>query len=73
MPKYKATGWREPDITINGTPLSFGQAMALRVAASAYLMEMSNPDALGDDEQGRAIAKGYNERLGEVIKLMIPD
>jgi hypothetical protein len=61
----------EPDITINGVRLSVGQAMALRVAATSYHVEMSQPNALGDDEVGVGIAKGYRERLSEVLDLMI--
>ena len=71
MPHDKATGWIEPDITINGVVLSFGQAMALRVAASTFLMEMSQPDPLGNDGAGRGIANGYRERMTEVCALMI--
>ena len=64
------TGWTEADITINGVALSFGQSMALRVAASTFLMTLSEPDALGDDEPGRGIAKGYRERMIEIIKMI---
>ena len=63
----------EPDITIEGVRLSFGQAMALRVAATNFMSEMGEPDALGDDEHGRSMAKGYRERLSEVLTLMIGD
>lgn len=45
--------------------------MALRVAASNFMIEMNQPDALGDDEAGRGIAKGYRERMTEVCALMI--
>ena len=64
------TDWTEPDVTINGHALSFGQAMALRVAVSSFLMSLSEPDALGDDEAGRGIAAGYRQRLIEIAKLM---
>ncbi|TGR84593.1 hypothetical protein EN866_32830 [Mesorhizobium sp. M2D.F.Ca.ET.223.01.1.1] len=62
----------EPRIEINGTILSIGQAMALRVAATAYLDEMaSNPDALGEDEHGRRMTGLYADRLNEVVRIMI--
>lgn len=64
------TGWTEPDVTINGTSLTFGQSMALRVAVSTFLMSLSEPDALGDDEAGRGIAAGYKQRLSEIAKLI---
>lgn len=65
--------WTEADITINGTKLSFGQAMALRVAATDFHKQMAQLDALGSDENGRGIAKGYSDRLAEVLALMIGD
>lgn len=64
------TGWTEADITINGAALSFGQSMALRVAVSNFLMSLSEPDALGDDEPGRNIAAGYKARMTEVSALI---
>lgn len=63
----------EADVTINGVPLTFGQSMALRVAANNFAMELQDPDALGDDEGGRSITKGYRERLAEVLGLMTRD
>jgi hypothetical protein len=64
----------EPAIEINGKTLSGGQAMAIRVACSAYFKDMiSNPDALGADEHGRAMTASYRIRLAEVLQLMILD
>lgn len=60
----------EAEITINGTPLTTGQAMALRVAAGAFLHEMGQPDALGDDEHGRRMVTAYRARIGEALALM---
>ena len=60
----------EAHMVINGLALVSGQAMTLRVACTAYLMEMEQPDALGEDEQGRAMALGYAERLREVLGFM---
>jgi hypothetical protein len=62
----------EPQIDINGVRLSVGQAMALRVACTAYLDEMaSNPDALGPDEHGRRMTSLYADRLREVVQIML--
>jgi len=62
----------EPQIAINGEPLTTAQAMAVRVACSSYFDEMaSNPDALGEDDHGRRMTALYAERLGEVIGLML--
>lgn len=60
----------EPTITVNGVTLSVGQAMSVRVAIGSYLMEMSDPDALGKDDHGRAMARAYHDRLTEVCRLM---
>lgn len=64
-------GIDEADITINGTRLGVGQAMALRVAAAGFFEEMKNPEALGPDEHGRRMVELYRQRLGEVLSLML--
>lgn len=65
-------GESEPQIDINGMRLSVGQAMALRVACTAYLDEMANdPDALGADEHGRRMTLLYATRLRDVVRLML--
>lgn len=61
----------EPQITINGHQLSFGQSMALRVAATNMLSEMSNHGALGNDDDGAQIVAAYHARLTEIINLML--
>lgn len=61
----------EPHITINGQSLSEGQAMAVRVAISDFISDMAQPEALGGDEHGIAMAKAYQERLSEVLRLML--
>jgi len=43
MPRDAETGLVEPEITINGTPLSFAQAMTLRVAVYGYAMLLDTP------------------------------
>lgn len=64
------TGFAEPDITINGTALTFAQAMTLRVAIGQFLMGLQEPDALGDDEHGLVMTKAYKARAGEIMQLM---
>jgi hypothetical protein len=62
---------KEPTITVEGVTLSQGQAMAVRVATVAYLMELdSDPLALGADDMGKRITAAYIERLREVERLM---
>jgi hypothetical protein len=60
----------EPYITINGTPLTIGQAMTVRVALSDFAITLEG--GLGDDAQGRELAKAYRERLVEIFKLIDP-
>lgn len=60
----------EASIAINGTTLTNAQSMALRVAVNAFFAEMQKPSALGDDETGVAIAKGYRERCGEIVRMI---
>lgn len=63
----------EPQIEINWTKLSDGQAMAVRVACTGFLEQMSSDaDALGPDAHGRRMTSAYADRLREVLKLMLP-
>jgi len=61
---------QEANVTINGVELTSAQSMALRVAVDTFIAEMQELNALGDDEMGIAIARGYRERCGEVRKLI---
>lgn len=61
----------EPTIVINGKPLTEAQAMAVRVAVTNMLTEMSDADALGNDPVGRGLVAGYHARLTEVISLIL--
>jgi hypothetical protein len=60
----------EPRITINGRLLTEGQAMTVRVALSAMSEEMNDQLALGDDEHGLRMTKGYKARLLEIFTIM---
>lgn len=62
----------EPTITIDGHTLTEAQASCVRSACATMLAEMTDPDALGPDAVGRAIAAAYREHLGEVLRLMVP-
>jgi hypothetical protein len=60
----------EPHITINGVELTGGQAMTVRVAISTMFAEMSEPEALGNDDMGISIASGYKDRCAEILRIM---
>ncbi len=59
-------------IIINGHELSVGQSMTLRVACSAYLMEMveSAHYALGEDGDGRDSYLKFGLQLIEVLRII---
>ncbi len=61
---------KEARIGINGTTLTVGQSMAVRMACTTFLMDMAEPNSLGDDEHGKRMAEGYRARLSEVISLL---
>jgi len=62
----------EPTIIVGNTMLSEGQSMAVRVALNSFLIEMQEPDALGDDEHGKAMAGLYRDRILEILRMMQP-
>lgn len=57
----------EPIIIINGTRLTEGQAMTLRVALGAFAVDLQ--DGLGDDDHGKTMTAGYKARLSEIFKM----
>lgn len=60
----------EANIVINNISLTEGQSMAVRVAISNYYLELTTKqDLLGDDKHGKEIAKLYEKRLAETIRL----
>jgi len=61
---------KEADIVINGVKLTFAQSMTLRVAMSSFRSEMSEEDALGNDEHGKFMAEAYAKRSDEIIELI---
>lgn len=54
----------EPSITINGVPLTVGQAMTVRCAIESFATTLE--DGLGDDEEGRAMTAAYQARINEL-------
>ena len=59
----------EPQIIINGTPLTSAQAMMVRVAIETFSVDLII-NGLGDDEHGNAMVKLYLQRIEEVRPLM---
>lgn len=58
----------ESNIQINGSALTIGQAMALRMAVSEAFSRLEvDPGAFGDDDHGRMMVSAYRSRLKEVL------
>ncbi len=62
--------WVEADIVINGTELTAGYAMVIRVAVTDLAFRMEHEDALGGDQIGRNLAKAYLEAAVEILKMI---
>ena len=61
----------EPQIVINGVQLTEAQAMTVRAAVVSFQSnQLSNPNGLGDDEHGRAMATLYGSHASDVLHLM---
>jgi hypothetical protein len=57
------------EASINGVPLTFGQAMTFRIAVTAFLVDMRE-NGLGEDEEGITVAKINENNCLEIIKLI---
>ena len=51
----------EPTVTVSGQRLSDGEVMTIRVALNSFISDMQQPNALGGDEHGKAMASGYQK------------
>lgn len=60
--------WDEPNITVNGTTLTLAQAMTVRIALQTFAIGLA--DGLGDDDAGKAIAKGYLAAIRAINELI---
>lgn len=67
MPKLH--GLVEADITINGQPLTFAQAMSLRVAVGSMRMSMTDPQTRAG--VGEQLADNYDKHLQSVERMML--
>jgi hypothetical protein len=60
----------EAVITINGTVLTVGQSLAVRVACQSELDHLEDPEYLGSDDDGVKLTEEYRRRLKEVLSLI---
>lgn len=68
MPIDRESGMVEPDITINGLPLSFAECMAVRVAISSFRMQLSSVSVRA--QLGQQLAHNYDVHLSSVEQVM---
>lgn len=68
MIKDEETGWVEPSITINGQPLSFAEAMTVRVAIATMQLQMSDP---ATQALVGKVAAGYVACCGSIFSKML--
>lgn len=64
-------GSPEADVVINGVKLTPGQSMALRVACTRHLSEMSEPGTLGNDQHGEMMRQGYHTHMEANLGLIV--
>lgn len=60
---------KEAEISISGVTLTEGQSMTVRVAIQTFGMTLQD-DGLGSDRHGKAMAKGYLDRIAEINALI---
>jgi hypothetical protein len=68
MPKDDESGLVEPDITINGYPLTFAECMSVRVAIGSYRMLLSSPEVR---KQLGNLAVNYEFHLANVERVFL--
>ena len=56
-------------ITINGSALTPGQAMTIRVAIETFAIDLAD-NGLGDDPHGQAMTSGYLKAIQEIRRMM---
>lgn len=54
---------KEAQITISGTPLSFGESMTVRVAVQNFAASLA-ADGLGEDKLGKSLCEGTSKIYG---------
>lgn len=60
---------KEPEIIINGKPLSLGEAMTVRVAIERFASDLTS-DGLGIDDHGKTMTEQYLLRINDIRCLM---
>ena len=66
----KESDIKEASVLIDGTPLSVGQVMTLRVAVTSFLVDINDEGSLGHDEIGEGLRTNYRTAGIELLKLL---
>lgn len=61
----------ESKIIINGHELNQAQVMTIRIALSAFSVELHD-ECLGKDKMGKLISSGYQLRIREIDNMVRP-
>jgi hypothetical protein len=61
--------FHEAEVIINGQPLSVGESMTLRVACTAFQMELRQGEFR--DGIGERLALGYDSNLRTILKIIL--
>lgn len=62
--------WSPASVIVNGCILTDAESECLRAAVTAFHMEMSEDDALGNDAHGRHMAMAYRTAMEKILTLM---
>jgi hypothetical protein len=60
-----------PQYIVNGVALHQGQCMTIHVALQSLAQEINVKNALGKDEVGESIRKGYLKCVAEINKIAL--
>ena len=60
---------KEAEISISGTPLTFGESMTVRVAVQSFASVLAE-DGLGKDKLGKDICEGYLKNIRHINELI---
>jgi hypothetical protein len=64
--------WNEATVDVNGHRLSVGEVMTIRVALCSLVSDMQQPNAIGDDDHGKAMAIGYVKCAMAILSRLKP-
>lgn len=61
---------KEAHVVVDGTTLSIGESMTLRVALTMFAHDLST-HGLGDDEHGKFMKEAYINNIRKIMSYMV--